>query len=178
MTGLMLCWHHLSGLPWRVNRRVLPWMGVESITLAMFVLFLAQTQAKWFPVQLCASPPFSHATLFAQQEPLGFVTRLIGFFGAGFYEEVLFRLMLFPIVALILHKVGLRPAAAWFAALVVSSLLFAAAHHLGPGGEPWNLRPFVFRFVAGALFCLLFLKRGFGVTAWSHALYDIIVGVF
>jgi hypothetical protein len=32
--------------------------------------------------------------------------------------------------------------------------------------------------VAGVFFALLFLYRGFGITAGTHALYDILVGIF
>ena len=36
---------------------------------------------------------------------------------------------------------------------------------------------FVFRAVAGLMFGVLFLRRGFGVTVGAHALYDLLVGV-
>jgi hypothetical protein len=32
--------------------------------------------------------------------------------------------------------------------------------------------------VAGLLFSGLYLLRGFGIAAWSHALYDVILSVF
>ena len=62
--------------------------------------------------------------------------------------------------------------------VVISSLLFAAAHHVGPYGEPYETYCFFFRFVAGVFFSVLFIYRGFGIAAGSHAAYDILVGVF
>jgi len=62
-------------------------------------------------------------------------------------------------------------------------LLFAAAHHLGPHGEPWNWTSatmcftFLFRFTAGAFFSFLFVVRGFGIAAGTHAAYDVLVGI-
>jgi hypothetical protein len=35
----------------------------------------------------------------------------------------------------------------------------------------------VFRFLAGALFAVVFVLRGFGIAAGAHALYDIYVGM-
>jgi hypothetical protein len=31
--------------------------------------------------------------------------------------------------------------------------------------------------VAGVLFSALYLLRGFGIAAWSHALYDVVLAV-
>ena len=38
-------------------------------------------------------------------------------------------------------------------------------------------RPFTFRLVAGLLLNALYLLRGFGITAWTHALYDVLLVV-
>ncbi len=40
-----------------------------------------------------------------------------------------------------------------------------------------TLTRFVFRFTAGAFFAVLFVYRGFGIAAGTHALYDIFVSV-
>jgi membrane protease YdiL (CAAX protease family) len=53
----------------------------------------------------------------------------------------------------------------------ISAVLFAAYHYLG--NETFQLRSFVFRTVAGVYFGIIFLVRGLGVTAGSHACYDI-----
>ena len=38
-----------------------------------------------------------------------------------------------------------------------------------------RLESFVFRTLAGLAFSALYLTRGFGITAWTHALYDVAV---
>jgi hypothetical protein len=63
-------------------------------------------------------------------------------------------------------------------AALLAALLFSAFHYVGPYGDPWTLSSFVFRFLAGLLFSVLFLLRGFGIAAWTHALYDIFLFVF
>ena len=65
------------------------------------------------------------------------------------------------------------------AAAIVSSLLFAAAHHVGVHGEwPIHWFDFTFRVVAGMFFSFVFIYRGFGIAAGSHAAYDLLVGLF
>ena len=92
--------------------------------------------------------------------------------GAGLHEELLFRLMLLPFMALILeHIVAMPKPLAWGVAAVGSSLLFAAAHHFA--GEPFEVYAFTYRTFAGLFFAGIFLTRGFAVAAWTHAIYDL-----
>jgi hypothetical protein len=43
------------------------------------------------------------------------------------------------------------------------------------GYESFHWRTFAFRTVAGVYFGILFLARGFGITAASHAFYDVLI---
>jgi hypothetical protein len=36
-----------------------------------------------------------------------------------------------------------------------------------------TLPSFTFRFIAGLLLSGLYVARGFGIVAWTHALYDV-----
>ena len=65
------------------------------------------------------------------------------------------------------------PAGRHRALAILAALLFSAFHYIGPYGDAWALQSFLFRALAGLAFSVLFLVRGFGVTAWTHALYDI-----
>jgi membrane protease YdiL (CAAX protease family) len=67
-----------------------------------------------------------------------------------------------------------EPVVAAGGAFVVSSLLFAGYHHVGPGGEPFESTVFAFRFVAGCILAGLFAARGFAVAVWTHVIYDVI----
>jgi hypothetical protein len=68
----------------------------------------------------------------------------------------------------------------WVTGLVAASvgaLIFSAFHYVGEYGDPLELGSFVYRAIAGLAFSGLYLSRGFGITAWTHALYDVYVMV-
>ena len=120
-------------------------------------------------------PPLPPAMIaFAQIETLGGWTRLMLSLGAGIYEELLFRVVLVAALAWIGHAIlGWRPAIAGGWAVLLGAVLFSAVHYVGPYGDRLTLYSFVFRMVAGVFFSALYLLRGFGITAWTHALYDV-----
>lgn len=103
----------------------------------------------------------------------GPLARLTLSLGAGLYEELLFRVVLVALLANGLRLLGLGRLSAGGIAAVVGALLFSAFHYVGPFGEPLQLESFVFRALAGLAFSGLYLTRGFGITAWTHALYDV-----
>ena len=103
--------------------------------------------------------------------------RAVGFLGAGIYEELLFRLILLPLTFWGLRRLGAKPRPSMIAAVLLGSLLFAAAHYVGPYGEVFVPFTFMFRFLAGMFFSILFVSRGFGIAAGTHAGYDILVGL-
>ena len=105
---------------------------------------------------------------------LDFPTRLMVSLGAGIYEELLFRVVIVTLLARLAVSVfGWRALPAGGFAAVLGALVFSGFHYLGPLGDPLELPSFVFRAVAGLLLSGLFLVRGFGVAAWTHALYDV-----
>lgn len=103
--------------------------------------------------------------------------QILTFIGAGIYEEAIFRLGLFIGMCVILRVVMLPKVIAVPLAACGAAFLFAAAHHVGPFGEPMNPYVFLFRSLAGLYFTALFLGRGFGVAVGAHAGYDVLVGV-
>ena len=64
-------------------------------------------------------------------------------------------------------------------AVAISSTLFAASHYQAfvGYGDVFQWYSFLFRLLAGLFFAVLFLRRGFGITAATHAIYDILVVV-
>ena len=72
---------------------------------------------------------------------------------------------------------GLSRTGAGVFATVLGALIFAAFHYIGPYADQLDLGSFTFRAVAGLLFSGLYLLRGFGITAWTHALYDVFLAV-
>lgn len=109
-----------------------------------------------------------------QQSPLA--TRVMLSLGAGIYEELLFRVIIAGALDVLGKRLlGWRPWVAATFAIVVSAAVFSACHYIGPYGDPLRLDSFTYRMIGGMVFSALYLTRGFGITAWTHALYDLLV---
>ena len=105
-------------------------------------------------------------------------TQLMISLGAGLYEELLFRVLLVAGLAYGARRLlKWSPLAAGVLATLVGALVFSAFHYIGPLGDRLTLASFTFRAIAGVLFSALYLTRGFGITAWTHALYDVMLVV-
>ena len=121
------------------------------------------------------SPPGPAAMIGASQiESLGSATRVMLSLGAGIYEELLFRVVLVTALAWLAEGIfGWTPALAGAWAVLVGAIVFSAVHYVGPYGDRLTVYSFIFRMIAGVFFSGLYLLRGFGITAWTHALYDV-----
>jgi membrane protease YdiL (CAAX protease family) len=172
--GILFSWHHMRRDQWRLQGGVLTTMLLES-TLFAFVLFaIAHLQRAIF------GPPTAYiAGTTATAEALATASRLIGYCGAGIYEELLFRLIMLPSIAAAFRSAGLTWRSSWCWSVVATSLLFSAAHYhaFAAGGYAFDWYTFSFRFVAGLFFSGLFVTRGFGIAVGSHAMYDILVEI-
>ena len=95
--------------------------------------------------------------------------------GAGIYEELIFRvfsLFIFYRLIQFIFK-SMSHFSTQFFALFVSSILFSLFHFMG--SETFSQDAFTIRFIAGILLGLLYINRGFGITAITHSFYDIFV---
>ena len=101
---------------------------------------------------------------------------VISAIGAGVHEELVFRLALIAGLVALARRldtpIGGRLAVAL--AIAASSLVFAAAHHVGRLGEPWTAHAFAFRAVAGAVFGAIFWFRSLAHAVYAHVLYDVL----
>ncbi|HEX9755872.1 MAG TPA: CPBP family glutamic-type intramembrane protease [Gemmatimonadales bacterium] len=114
----------------------------------------------------------------AALQGLGLPTQIMISLGAGIYEELLFRVVVVAGLALLARRgFGWRPVPAGVFAAVLGALIFSGFHYVGPYGDRLEIGSFTFRTIAGLLFSGLYLTRGFGITAWSHALYDVFLAV-
>ena len=96
--------------------------------------------------------------------------------GAGVNEEFVFRLGFFGGLLWLGRKVlPEQKTTVVLTAVLISSVLFSLAHYLGP--EAFAVDTFLFRWLAGVFFCGLFWLRGFAVSVYTHAIYDVIVMV-
>lgn len=96
--------------------------------------------------------------------------------GAGVHEELIFRLGLMTGLAYLLERVAkLKFGVALALAMVLSSVIFSWAHHIGPFGEPFRTGVFTYRILAGLVFAAIFYFRSFATAVYTHALYDVYV---
>ena len=164
---LLLCfaaWQIHSSASWRIQFPKLIAMLAESLLFSFLLYFLLG----WAGAHLSKAPGAS----------LGVLERLVLYCGAGIYEELVFRGFLLGSLLLLLTRVaGMGRTAAAVLGAVLAALLFSAFHYLGPAADNFTLAGFVQRAFGGLYFSCLFVTRGFGITAASHALYDILVGL-
>jgi len=157
---ILLSWHMARREAWHFSLPTLAGMAAESTLLALPLLAMGRELARYFPLAAV------HTT-----QP----DAIIMSFGAGVYEELVFRLILFSMLSLVLKD--LMRVSAWsahLAVVVISALAFSGYHYLSPL-EQFQWRSFIFRTLAGIYFGVLFLARGFGITAGCHAFYDILI---
>lgn len=106
---------------------------------------------------------------------LGMLERVVMAAGAGFHEEVVFRVIVFGGLSWLLTSRGVPRLRADLAAAFVAAIVFSSAHYVGPLGDAFQLGSFVFRALAGLYLTLVFRLRGFAVAVYAHALYDLAV---
>ncbi|HIA93810.1 MAG TPA: CPBP family intramembrane metalloprotease [Candidatus Marinimicrobia bacterium] len=96
--------------------------------------------------------------------------------GAGIYEEFFFRVLLIAGISMILGFIfqWSEKTRNW-AAMVIAAGIFSSFHFIGDYGDFFSFKIFMIRFLAGIALGSLYFLRGFGITAWSHAIYDLIV---
>jgi hypothetical protein len=111
------------------------------------------------------------------KEENGLLMNLSLSLGAGFYEELFFRVFLvfggYGLLYLIGN--GWKGTGNAVISAIITSVLFSIAHFdFVPGvmGEPFTMSAFIFRTAFGLVMFMLLYFRGFGITAWTHALYD------
>jgi hypothetical protein len=110
----------------------------------------------------------------------GLFTSVIMALGAGFYEEIAFRVGLFGVGAFALKKLlgkGPRTVALTAVWALASAMVFSGWHHVGQLGEAFHFEAFVFRAVCGLVLTAIYAFRGFAPAVWTHALYDVWVMV-
>ncbi|KAF0243540.1 MAG: hypothetical protein FD180_3324 [Planctomycetota bacterium] len=140
----------------------------ESALYAFFlgsvIIFVLARILQIAPPQMAAESPAG-----------GPFTSLVMSAGAGLHEELLFRLLLMNGLVALCKGMKFGTVESFIAALVFSSTLFSAVHHLGPLGDPFTVWVFTFRILAGVIFGLIYWYRGFAVAVYTHALYDMYV---
>lgn len=155
------------------------WLIGESAVYAVVVALLVSTLVGLLFAMVPGVAPgmtLGATTLVAQAaNALSTPMMLVLSIGAGLYEELIFRVVLVGGMFWMLNKVMTKSWMAYAVAAVLGALLFSAVHYIGALGDPFTLASFTFRFLFGLALNGIFLARGFGVAAWTHAIYDVLV---
>jgi hypothetical protein len=161
----------------KMDPRVFGLMAAESIGYALvFGLVTSTLTALLVPV--IAGPARLVVPPLGSPAESNLSTQVMISLGAGIYEELLFRVILVSGLAWLGRRLfGWSVTAAGLFAVGAGALIFSAFHYIGPYGDRLTLPSFAFRTVAGLLFSSLYLLRGFGITAWTHALYDVFLAL-
>src|SRR5690606_15966963 len=132
---MLLVWHVCGRYRWRVPTETLCGMAAESLLYAFALVVLGQVQEAAFRHLESAGPVLSGLTTSVGRESSVALAsewvRAVLFIGAGVYEEVLFRLLLLPVLYFALRLLLVPATWATWLAVLGSSLLFATAHHIG-----------------------------------------------
>ncbi|MBX6312177.1 MAG: CPBP family intramembrane metalloprotease, partial [Isosphaeraceae bacterium] len=169
----LLAWQAIEASDWRFSPACLVGMAAESLVLAIALIGLSKLVDLGFMRLEGSASPATLAT--GAIHP---IAPLIGFLGAGLYEEALFRLALVPLGFAVLRLLQVPAVLASTLAVSGSAFLFSMAHHAGAPGEAFTWFAFIFRWLAGVYFAWVFIVRGFGIAVGTHAAYDILVGWF
>lgn len=146
-----------------IRARYLAWMVGESAVYAFVVAVMVSTAV---------------GLLFMAAPAVGDTwTQLALSIGAGVYEELLFRVLLVGGLYALFRRLSRGALGPYLLAALLGAAIFSAVHYVGPFGDAFTLASFSFRFLFGLALNGLFLWRGFGVAAWTHALYDVMLVV-
>jgi len=160
---------------------VLAMLGKREAIQKKKFFFIALEGALYACLMRFAGGYIVGALRLAQPGGGGVFTSAIMALGAGFYEEIAFRVGLFGVGALVIKKLfgagtsrTLIFTVIW---AVAESFAFSAWHYVGPLSDAFHLQSFIFRAVCGLMLTAIFALRGFAPAVWTHALYDIWVMV-
>jgi hypothetical protein len=176
---ILLALQMTSKTPWRVRFEDMFLMAGECILLTVPLIVLS--------LLLNREPAVSNVAALAGQlaeTPNVLLVQIVTGIGAGIYEELVFRLVLICLLMLLFQDVfGMKKKSAVILSVVISAVLFSVHHHIffANGqfhqGDIFTVGKFVFRAIAGGYFAILYAVRGFGITAGTHAFYNILAAM-
>jgi membrane protease YdiL (CAAX protease family) len=157
---------------------VVPLMLVESTVYALFFGTAVTALVRSLGLGKLLAIGGTAMAAGSPMSELNLIQKFVSSAGAGLYEELVFRVLLMGGLFWLMDKVKLHRVAAAVIAVVVSSVIFSAVHHVGAMGEAFTMSAFTYRVFAGVLFAVIYRARGFAVAAYTHAFYDVWVMVF
>lgn len=95
--------------------------------------------------------------------------------GAGLYEEMVFRVIVVIGLAWLLCLAIEQKVLAYVLAAIAGAFVFSLVHYIGTMSDEFDAPSFVFRFLFGLALNIILLTRGFGIAAWTHSLYNVMI---
>lgn len=173
---LVLIWAKISKTPWRQIGYVRPRSWPRTIAVGIVFGVALKFLMKAIVMPLLGAPPTNQAYhwLTGNTAAIPFMLYLV-VFGAGFGEETLYRGWMFER----LGKLFGQSAAAKIIVVLMTTILFAAAHYGGqgiPGVEQAIVVGLVFASIfaiTGRIFMLMIAHAAFDLTAMWMIYYDV-----
>ncbi len=174
---ILLTWHIARNDAWTVRPSTLFGMLLEGAAWGVPLLAIGTISARYlsqYHLPLFSHPLASWLLPLASTPSRTPTALLVLSVGAGIYEELVFRLIGLTLLHVVFVDIlRFQKFYAYLYMVGISAVGFALYHYLGY--EEFTWRSFAFRTLAGVYFAVLFVSRGFGITALSHASYDVIV---
>lgn len=93
--------------------------------------------------------------------------------GAGIFEELIFRMVVISALFVVLEKgLGFGESSAGIVAIVFAAFIFAGFHLFM---EPFTIPVFAQRMAGGVFLGVLYTYRGYGISAYSHIIYNFLI---
>lgn len=141
------------------------WMVAESIVWAVLLAFLVGGLVGWIFMFSADAPAVTRLQMLALS------------IGAGLYEELVFRVVLVYGLIYLFNLLFERKTAV-IISVILAAAIFSGVHYTGSMGDVFTLPSFMFRMIFGLALNALLVIRGFGITAWTHSLYDVLLVIF
>ncbi len=155
--------HIMSNDRWSIEPRVILGMVFESIILTLPLIAIGSVLAG----VLAAMNPSVLTTLRLSE-------RIAVSLGAGLYEEFIFRwLLITGVHTLVCNVLKQSNLAGITSGIIISSITFAMYHDF-PDFNTLGVVALLFYGIAGVYLGLIYINRGFGIAAGTHAAYDIV----
>lgn len=154
---------------------------LSTLKLSYFFTMLIEASLYAFLLALLITFTVNSLLQIIQADPveqLSMLQKMALSLGAGLYEELFFRVILVSALLFIFKKIFSKPLLSYALAMILAAAIFSFAHYIGELGDPFTLGSFLFRLLFGLALNAIYIWRGFGMAAWTHAIYDLMVIVY
>ncbi len=151
---------------------------LSTLKLSYFGGMIVESSIYAFILALLISATVSNLMQMLQTSPIEQLSLLQQFalsLGAGIYEELFFRVILVSALLFIFEKIFAKKYISYASAIILAAIIFSLVHYVGVMGDPFTFGSFLFRFLFGLALNAIYIWRGFGMAAWTHAIYDLMV---